>query len=416
MSKYSLQTECLENIEAYSDEQFAAEMTVIESAMAIFDKAILMMELSNSDIDLPDCSLFMESTFFQEEETTTPQQDAGQPEGAPAPAPAATNSAGNNNANANKAANTNNKNAKVTDNPDEYNKDHHFRKANKEGKLENIFISILLFIPRLITLPIKLIVNAIKNNKSGDAAKKAESATPEEKKKATENIKAEGGQNGVTVDENGKLTASEKNAKGETITVSYDPNTGELTLPQEDIGKTMTAVVDDAEKLANGDLTSAQAILAAPEQTNAAPTQPQYQTVKAVNWDQQREAFLKEANKYRASLEQAMNKVKVTIDNLSKNNAAGVDVRKPLAARRADIKVLKGHIKSLDDMLKEFETKRKLNDKILTDFNAKLDIIRQNSVNDMNDASAKATQNSAQLAQNNAEALSNQPLSGGYVV
>ena len=415
MSKYSLQTECLENIGAYSDEQLNAEMTVIESAMAIFDKAILMMELSNSDIDLPDCSLFMESTFFQEQDgdPTTPQQDVGQT--GENPAPVATNNAGNNNANTNKA-NTNNKNAKVTDNPDEYNKDHHFRKANKEGKLENIFISILLFIPRLITLPIKLIVNAIKNNKSGDAAKKAESATPEEKKKATENIKAEGGQNGVTVDENGKLTASEKNAKGETITVSYNPNTGELTLPQEDIGKTMTAVVDDAEKLANGDLTSAQAILAAPEQTNAAPTQPQYQTVKAVNWDQQRDAFLKEANKYRASLEQAMNKVKVTIDNLSKNNAAGVDVRKPLAARRADIKVLKGHIKSLDDMLKEFETKRKLNDKILTDFNAKLDIIRQNSANDMNDASAKATQNSAQLAQNNAEALSNQPLSGGYVV
>ena len=415
MSKYSLQTECLENIEAYSDEQFAAEMTVIESAMAIFDKAILMMELSNSDIDLPDCSLFMESTFFQEQDgdPAAPKQNAGQT--GENPTPAATNNAVNNNANANKA-NTNNKNAKVTDNPDEYNKDHHFRKANKEGKLENIFISILLFIPRLITLPIKLIVNAIKNNKSGDAAKKAESATPEEKKTATENIKTEGGQNGVTVDENGKLTASEKNAKGETITVSYDPNTGELTLPQEDIGKTMTAVVDDAEKLANGDLTSAQAILTAPEQTNAAPAQPQYQTVKAVNWDQQRESFLKEANKYRASLEQAMNKVKVTIDNLSKNNAAGVDVRKPLAARRADIKVLKGHIKSLDDMLKEFETKRKLNDKILTDFNAKLDIIRQNSVNDMNDASAKATQNSAQLAQNNAEALSNQPLSGGYVV
>lgn len=410
MSKYSLQTECLENIEAYSDEQFTAEMNVIESAFEIFDKTILMMELSNSDIDLPDCSLFMESTFFQEDETTTPQANANNQQ------PAAANNTTANNANTNKAANNNNKNAKVTDNPDEYNKDHHFRKANKEGKLENIFISILLFIPRLITLPIKLIVNAIKNNKSGDAAKKAESATPEEKKKATENIKTNGGQDGVTVDENGKITASEQDAKGETITLSYDPNTGELTLPQEDIGKTMTAVVDDAEKLANGDLTSAQPILVAPEQANAAPAQAQYQTVKAVNWDQQREAFLKKANKYRASLEQAMNKVQTTINNLKNNNAAGVDVSAPLKARRADVKVLKGHIVSLDDMLKRFESKRKLNDKILTTFNNELDKIRQNSVNDMNDASAKATQNSAQLAQNNAEALSNQPVSGGYVV
>ena len=45
MSKYSLQTECLENIEAFSDEHINREMAVIESVLEIFDKTILMMEL-----------------------------------------------------------------------------------------------------------------------------------------------------------------------------------------------------------------------------------------------------------------------------------------------------------------------------------------------------------------------------------
>ena len=66
MIKYSLQNECLENIEAFTDEQMSREMAVIESVLEIYNKTILMMELSNSDVDLPDCSMFMESTFFQE--------------------------------------------------------------------------------------------------------------------------------------------------------------------------------------------------------------------------------------------------------------------------------------------------------------------------------------------------------------
>ena len=169
MSKYSLQTECLENIEAYSDEQFNAEMAVIESAMAIFDKAILMMELSNSDIDLPDCSLFMESTFFQENETTTSQQNAEQPEGAPAPAASENNGDTTNN--------TSEKKTMTEAERKEHNKEHWVRQTNKNGKVENIFISIIAFIPRFFMFLgrcVKKLFTKTSDKAKDEAVKKAD--------------------------------------------------------------------------------------------------------------------------------------------------------------------------------------------------------------------------------------------------
>lgn len=173
MSKYSLQTECLENIEAYSDEQFNAEMAVVESAMAIFDKAILMMELSNSDIDLPDCSLFMESTFFQEDETTTSQQDAVEtPAPAATEAPAQQTTNDGNKTDANKPAPTDAERKK-------YNSEHQFRQMNKKGNIENMFISIIAFIPRLLGFLIQCVVKLFKKifNKEADEAIKKSDAS-----------------------------------------------------------------------------------------------------------------------------------------------------------------------------------------------------------------------------------------------
>ena len=85
MIKYSLQNECLENIEALSDEQMNREMAVIESVLEIYDKTILMMELSNNDVDIPDCSMFMESTFFQEQDEPPTGNDQSQTGGDPTP-------------------------------------------------------------------------------------------------------------------------------------------------------------------------------------------------------------------------------------------------------------------------------------------------------------------------------------------
>ena len=403
MIKYSLQNECLENIEAFSDEQMSRETAVIESVLEIYDKTILMMELSNNDVDIPDCSMFMESTFFQEDET-----------------PATGNDQTTNNNNAQATATNNNtqnksgKGEKVTNNPEEYNKEHHFRKANKEGKLENVFISILLFIPRLLTLPFKLIVNAIKNHKSsGEAAKKAESATPDEKQKVVDSIKNENGQDGVTVDENGNISASDGSGNNDAIVVSFDVQSASFNMPQSDIGVPMTDLMKNIQNLNNGQLTSPQQLVQPPAQT---PQQPNQQVVKAVNWDKVRADFIKRAEQYKSELQQAINNINQTIENLKSNNVAGVDVIKPLAARRSDLKALKEHVTNVDNMLKDFQKKSKLSDKILDKFNAQLDKIRNDSTNEAANANAKAAQNSQQLARNNAESLSNLPLSGGFVI
>ena len=178
MSKYSLQTECLENIEAYSDEQFNAEMAVVESAMAIFDKAILMMELSNSDIDLPDCSLFMESTFFQEDGDQTAAADGNTGDGGesnPAPAaeaPAQQSTNDGNKTDANKPAPTEAERKK-------YNSENQFRQMNKKGNIENMFISIIAFIPRLLGFLIQCVVKLFKKifNKEADEAIKKSDAS-----------------------------------------------------------------------------------------------------------------------------------------------------------------------------------------------------------------------------------------------
>lgn len=413
MSKYSLQMECLENIEAFSDEQMNREMAVIESVLEIYDKTILMMELSNNDVDVPDCSMFMESTFFQEADPPTTGNDQSQTGGNPAPP------AGNTNQNNAQTANNNSQNKsakgeKVTNNPEEYNKDHHFRKANKEGKLENVFISILLFIPRLLTLPFKLIVNAIKNHKSnGEAAKKAESATPDEKKKVVDGIKNENGQDGVAVDENGNISASDDSGNNDAVVVTFDVQSASFNMPQSDIGVPMTELMKNIQNLNNGGLTSPQQLVQPPTQP---PQQPNQQVVKAVNWDKVRADFIKRADQYKSELQQAINNINQTIENLKSNNVAGVDVRKPLAARRADLKALKEHVTNVDNMLKDFQKKSKLSDKILDKFNAQLDQIRNDSTDVAANANVKAAQNSQQLARNNAESLSNLPLSGGFVI
>lgn len=185
MIKYSLQNECLENIEAFSDEQMNREMAVIESVLEIYDKTILMMELSNSDVDIPDCSMFMESTFFQElnETPTENAQSANGGEGGevgqPAPAPQGDQQNNGQTGNVGQNANNNNNGQKTppTDaERDKYNSEHQFRQMNKKGNTENMFISIIAFIPRLLGFIIQSIVKFFKkifNKESSENIKNA---------------------------------------------------------------------------------------------------------------------------------------------------------------------------------------------------------------------------------------------------
>lgn len=197
-----------------------------------------MMELSNNDVDLPDCSMFMESTFFQEEETSeggAPATAADQPkEGQPAQAAPSTTGGQP----AQQPA-QNNAQGDGKDKPDEtkkpmteeerkkYNAEHHFRQVNKKGKIENMFISIIMFIPRLLALPIKIMINYRKKKKNDKAIENAKNATPEEKAKVAEALKNdEGKTDGKTKIANGAITASATVGKGsdgqEQIEMSVD--------------------------------------------------------------------------------------------------------------------------------------------------------------------------------------------------
>ena len=177
MIKYSLQNECLENIEAFSDEQMSSDMAVIESVLDIFDKTILMMELSNEPIDIPDVSMFMESAFYQEEGDPPPATDGNTGDGEKSnPAPAADQSSNNNNTSSDN--NTQNNTMSEADRK-AYNKEHWVRMKNKEGKLENIFISIIAFIPRLLGFIIQCIVRFFKklfNKEADEEIKKSDSS------------------------------------------------------------------------------------------------------------------------------------------------------------------------------------------------------------------------------------------------
>jgi hypothetical protein len=161
-------------------------MAVIESVLDIFDKTILMMELSNNEVDVPDCSMFMESTFFQEDEKPTENNqsetsDDGQ-----------TANNGDNN------HDTNNK-PMTEEERKAHNKEHWIRQTNKNGKVENIFISIIAFIPRFFIFLgrcVKKLFTKTSDKAKDDAVKKADenmqNMTPEKISEAVKNVKDTG--------------------------------------------------------------------------------------------------------------------------------------------------------------------------------------------------------------------------------
>ena len=218
MIKYSLQNECLENIEAFSDEQMSSDMAVIESVLDIFDKTILMMELSNEPVDIPDVSMFMESAFFQEEnegEQQAADGDTGDGE-ASNTAPASDQSSNNNNS----SSDNNTQNNTMSDaDRKAYNKEHWVRMKNKKGNLENIFISIIAFIPRLLGFLIQSIVRLFKkifdkdtNQKANECAK----TTPEQRQEIVKELGTDTVSDDAETSETSEAS-NKDNSKNDTI-------------------------------------------------------------------------------------------------------------------------------------------------------------------------------------------------------
>lgn len=220
-SKYtSIQNECLDLIEAYSEEQYHAEMAVIDSVLDMFDKISCLMEYSNPDnISIPDCSMFMESTFFQElENNNTGNTETNTSDGNP---PVENNGQTQSEPQQQQQQNTQNQTNNTT-NREQYNKDHPFRKMNDKGKIENIFISILKFIPRLIALPIRMLISYIKKKKNDNASETMKNMTEEQRQKISEEINKLNGESGDGYKiENGEIISTEQN--------SEDQNTNDQT-------------------------------------------------------------------------------------------------------------------------------------------------------------------------------------------
>lgn len=210
MIKYSLQSECLENIEAFTDEQISREMAVIESVLEIYNKTILMMELSNNDVDLPDCSMFMESTFFQEE--VEGEASAADPPKEGKPAQGGTGETETDDDGKDKANET--KKPMTEEERKAYNKEHWVRMKTKDGKTENIFISIIAFIPRLLGYLIQCVVKFFKklfNKKADDTVKKGSKAAQSE---STENLNNALGNNSGNPDSDGGTPSEDTTGGG----------------------------------------------------------------------------------------------------------------------------------------------------------------------------------------------------------
>ena len=428
MSKYSIQNQCLEMIEAFSDEQISREMAVIESVLEIYDKTILMMELSNNDVDVPDCSMFMESTFFQEDETPT-ENDQSQAGGE---GDASVNNEGQSASASpqgdkqnNDSQNKSGKGEKVTNNSEEYNKDHHFRKANKEGKLENIFISIIMFIPRLLSLPIKLLINFIKKKKNDKATENAKKATPEEKAKVAEELKKNEGSNERNVKiEDGTLKASATvtgNGSEEQVwmVVDGDANIG----INMDLNATANGILDATSLFVQQYSDPKQAL------TSSQPISFDFKTVKEKMDDANKahaerrqkdtiEAFEGKRSQVLHALENRLNELRQSETNLENcikifeapNALKGYDLQQVVNARKTDLNNIKEIIKIINNKIQELSAIDALTNEIFNVYNGYLDKAKQISgaVNN-----AVAADNAA-LNQDKADVAAGQTPSQGF--
>lgn len=385
MSKYSIQNECLEMIEAFTYEQFESEMAVIESVLDIFDKSVLMMELSGSTANVPDCSMFMESTFFQEAD---PIPSAQQQQ--PAPQQPAATPATNQTANKNAAPT-----AATEEERKEYNKEHHFRKMNSKGKIENIFISILLFIPRLLFLPIKLLYNFIKKKKDEKAATTVKNATPEEKAAVANELKTKEGteEDGVKIENNQMIVSTQD---GTVWAAMPTDGSGIITNIDEEaitsaLSQTFTQIQQNLtpDKLESD--TPIVTIDIQTQQQKVESAKKRRAEAKAIidleTRERQRDATLKSLRQQLAELNRCKKTIDIAITRIqSKLNAATNPndqnvFAKRIEARKKDLNMIQSAIKTTTKWIQEYEAADSLTDKLINKYAGYLEKNKQNVAN-----------------------------------
>ncbi len=167
----SIVSACLDSLNKINETDFEYEMLACEQLIESYDKLIRLMEHYTLDqIDnIPYLSTLIPSVVFQEAEAINNQNQNQEQQANPSPTSGTVSNNNSNDNNESEEKSDNNKKEKA------WEFDPRRDKKDGSGK-ENILISILFFIPRLIFACIRFIVVSIKNLFSGkDAATKSES-------------------------------------------------------------------------------------------------------------------------------------------------------------------------------------------------------------------------------------------------
>lgn len=383
-SKYtSIQNECLDLIEAYSEEQYHAEMAVIDSVLDMFDKISCLMEYSNPDnISIPDCSMFMESTFFQESDggDTGTNTSGGDPsvdnkgEAQPESQQQQQNT---------QNQTTDNNQTNNTTNREQYNKDHPFRKMNDKGKIENIFISILKFIPRLL----KFIFNKItKSNDTSALTKEATSSTPEERQQVIQKLQNVELPDGVSVNGN-NLEAAKDNE-----TASLDINNMTVNIEETGSGEKIEEIATAANKLANADLNSPQQIIQ--QSSEQSQTNSKRVVLQLTSFEKEKEKYNNLAEQTKKELEEAIKRINAKIEELEKaSNDKSTNLAIVIKNRKADVIGLNNMIKRITIKQTKLNIQNSLVTKVLSTYVKELKNIRNNSVGSANEIEKTVDQN-----------------------
>ena len=262
MSRYSLTNECIQSINDYDDQSFIAEMNVLSALLDSYEKAITIMEYSGNVPEINDLSLFQESTFFQEE------VENGQTSGSVSDSPteskdnAQQDSQNKDNNNTNNNQNNGQQQKTMSEKErKEHNKEHWIRQTNKKGNVENIFISIIAFIPRFFMFLGRCLVKLFKKITGKDVKKETEdikNADPAKKDEAVKNIEnainnpdnsKQDSQNEDNNNTSNNQTADESSA--EPVVFQINSQSPENLKAAEEIIKTNNVTGLDYNKLTN---------------------------------------------------------------------------------------------------------------------------------------------------------------------
>lgn len=399
MIKYSLQNECLENIEAFSDEQFNAEMSVFESVLDVFDKSILIMEMSNSEEIIPDCSLFMESTFFQEADPAQPAENTQAP------------------------ATTDEKKDDTSTSISEeerkkYNSEHQFRQKNKKGKVENIFISIIAFIPRFLGFLIQCIVKFVKklkNKEKSENEKKVNEATEEEKKAVDAEIKNKEGSSEAHVTYTGgeiaaSATVNAKGAQSSKVNVGINGN-GE-TFVNIDLDKIDSMLTGTIQTFVDAPINKDSLSSIKPISTDLKTVKQQMDEAAQAKEAQRRAYHLEALSEKKArvlkGLSDALPKLQNTqkivqsaVDELKNDKTFanhGYDLSQVVAAREADLKDIKQVVVAVNAAITQLTALDALTDTVVAKYVELLEKVRKTNLNRAEAQTHSALQNKLALA------------------